>query len=127
MTIGNGDWGVGMPQALLLEDFAEHVRNFFGETPYLVGSVLQSKLWRDVDIRVILSDEEYASIGLGNPKEPFNNSKWISLCLAFSALGKQMTGLPIDFQVQQLSYANEQFKGLRSALGLTKMKLVNHE
>jgi len=45
------------------------------------------------------------------------------LCLAFSALGKQMTGLPIDFQIQPTTWANEKFKGSRrSALCVTPLR-----
>ena len=38
--------------------------------------------------------------------------------LAFSALGREMTGLPIDFQIQQQSYANEKFEKSRNSLGM---------
>jgi hypothetical protein len=51
------------------------------------------------------------------------NGKWVSLCMAYSALGKHMTGLPIDFQIQQQSDANKQFKGLRSALCVTPLRI----
>lgn len=111
--------GVGMPFSLLLDEFGSRVWSAFGQPPYLVGSALAQKDgWRDVDVRLILSDAEYAALGLGDPKYPHENPRWISFCLAFSALGKQMTGLPIDFQIQQQTLANEQFKGNRSAIGL---------
>ncbi len=108
---------VGMPAALYLEDFGCHVWNAFGEPAFLVGSALKSKTWRDVDIRLILTDEEYADMGLGDPRYPFSNAKWVSFCLAYSALGKSMTGLPIDFQIQQMTFANKEFSGARSAIG----------
>jgi len=41
--------------------------------------------------------------------------------LAQRSIGKAMTGLPIDFQIQQQSYANEHYPGkehTRSALGI---------
>ena len=44
------------------------------------------------------------------------NRKLSAVTLAFAALGKEMTGLPIDFQVQQQSHANKAYPGLRSAL-----------
>lgn len=110
--------GVGMPATLLLDQFADVVRGFFGEEhfPYRVGSSIHSKEWRDVDVRVILSDEEYEQMGFGDPKMPHQNAKWVALVLAFSALGKAMTGLPIDFQIQNMTEANK-FEGSRSALG----------
>src|SRR5215469_1708492 len=120
--------GVGMPADLLLQEFASQVWAAFGDVPYLVGSALEGKQWRDVDVRLILSDEEYERLGLGDPKYPNSNEKWVSLVLAYSALGKAMTGLPIDFQIQQQSYANEHFgssakPGGRSALGYTPLRL----
>lgn len=117
--------GVGMPAALLLEEFGNQVWHAFGTPPYLVGSALAGKVWRDVDIRLILDDETYAALGLGDPKFPHHNGKWAALCLAFSALGKQMTGLPIDFQIQEQTYANAAFeKQPRSALGMVDLRFV---
>jgi hypothetical protein len=110
---------VGMPTNLLLEEFGSQVWSAFGTVPYLVGSALKSKKFRDVDVRLILDDELYASMGLGDPEYPQHNAKWVSLVLAYSALGKQLTGLPIDFQIQQQTYANKKFKNPRSAIGIS--------
>lgn len=119
-----GNWGVGMPTTLLLEEFGLQVHAAFGAYPYLVGSVLHTTKWRDVDVRLILDDEEYAVMGLGDPTNPHVNSKWVSFTLAYSALGKAITGLPIDFQIQQRTNANTEFSSkdgkMRSALGITK-------
>lgn len=120
--------GVGMPQQLLLDEFGSQVWAAFGECPYHVGSSLTQKSgWRDVDVRLILSDEAYEALGLGDPAQTHRNAKWVSLSLAFSALGKAVTGLPIDFQVQQQTYANATYKGLRSALGLTPLRMARLE
>lgn len=119
--------GTGMPTTLFLEEFGSQVWSAFGNPPYLVGSALEGKVWRDVDVRLILSDEEYVAMGLGSPDDPHRNAKWVALCLAFSALGKQMTGLPIDFQIQQRTYANEKFKGKRSALGCVPLRYHEEE
>lgn len=111
-----------MPAALLLHEFGSQVWSAFGSPPYHVGSSLFSKKWRDVDVRMILSDEEYEKMGLGKPNLPHHNGKWVSLCLAYSALGKQMTGLPIDFQIQQQSRANRDYPNPRSALGVVPLR-----
>lgn len=117
--------GVGMPQALFLEEFGSQVWHAFGTPPYLVGSALAGKTWRDVDVRLILSDGEYEQQGLGDPRFPHHNGKWVALCLAFSSLGKQMTGLPIDFQIQEQTHANATFeKQPRSALGMVDLRFV---
>lgn len=109
--------GIGMPAALKLDDFGYHVRSAFGDWPFLVGSALAGKAWRDVDVRLILRDEQYEASGFGDPVRPQQNPKWVAMVLAFSAFGSQMTGLPIDFQIQQMSLANAEEKGPRSALG----------
>jgi hypothetical protein len=121
-----GEWGVGMPASLWLEEFGSQVWSAFGYAPFLVGSVLTTTKWCDVDVRLILPDEEYKALGLGEPAENLQrmNGKWVSLCLAYSALGKQMTGLPIDFQIQQMSFANEHHKGARSALGIVPLRMT---
>ena len=113
--------GVGMPATLYLDEFGYLVWAAFGNHPYHVGTSVLEKVWRDVDVRLILSDEEYESMELGDPKRPHENKKWVAMTLAFSALGKAMTGLPIDFQIQQQTEANviySQREGcVRSALG----------
>lgn len=115
-----------MPAALYLEEFGSQLWAFFGEPPYLVGSALPAvnKInFRDIDVRIILDDEEWETMKLGDPRTCHQNGKWVSLCLAYSALGKSMTGLPIDFQIQQQSYANKTFeKGNRSALGIVPLR-----
>jgi hypothetical protein len=113
--------GVGMPQTLLLEEFGYLVYVALGNYPYHVGSSVLNKQWRDVDVRLILSDEEYERMGLGDPKRAHENEKWAALTLAFSALGEAMTGLPVDFQIQQQTDANATYPQenncVRSALG----------
>jgi hypothetical protein len=115
---------VGFPADLLLHEFGSQVWGAFDKCPYHVGSSLTLKSgWRDVDVRLILDDETYEKMGLGHPERPHNNEKWVSLCLAYSALGKAMTGLPIDFQIQQQSYANKTYDKSRSALGVVPLRM----
>lgn len=116
--------GVGMPAELKLHEFGSRVWSAFGAIPYHVGSSLSSKQWRDVDVRLILSDEKWSLYGFGDPDRVFSNERWVAFCLAFSALGKEMTGLPIDFQIQQESDANGKYKGDRSAIGRVPLRLV---
>ena len=113
--------GVGMPATLYLEEFGMHLWHTFGKPAYRVGSSMTSKQWRDVDVRLILDDDEYEKMGLGDPDHPHSNPKWVALTLAFSELGRKLTGLPIDFQIQQQSQANRLFPGRRAALGCSKM------
>lgn len=109
--------GVGQPNGIWLNEFGEYVRAAFGHTAYHVGSSLEKKDgWRDVDVRVLLPDEEWAALDLGRPENPHGNAKWRALTLAWSAFGRQLTGLPIDFQLQQRSHANTEYPRNRSAL-----------
>lgn len=115
--------GVGMPASLYLHEFGSQVCFAFGHLPYHVGSSLTSKEWRDVDVRLILPDDEYVALGLGKPNLAHHNGKWVALCMAFSALGRHMTGLPIDFQIQEQSRANAEYSGPRSTIGIVALRL----
>jgi hypothetical protein len=117
--------GPGMPAFLYLEQFGSCVWEAFGHAPFLVGSCVTSKEWRDVDVRLMLPDEEYdALIGPSPGGLERANGKWAALCMAFSALGRQMTGLPIDFQIQKASRANERYPGPREALGMVSWRFL---
>lgn len=105
----------GMPAGIWLGKFGVIVADYFGHPPYHVGSSLHSKDWRDVDVRLILPDDEFEAM-FGRVKNT-TNAKLAAVTLAFAALGKEMTGLPVDFQIQPQSWANEQYGGqTRSAL-----------
>lgn len=101
--------GVGMPHWLYLNQFGRMVCEAFGEFPYLVGSATVGKQWRDVDVRLILADDDYERIVGKFTLRDAENQRWSVLCMAFSELGKRVTGLPIDFQIQQRSMANAEF------------------
>ncbi|WP_051899992.1 hypothetical protein [Streptomyces aureus] len=109
--------GVGMPAALHLDAFAREITDAFDAVPYLVGSAAVGKKWRDVDVRLILADDEFDAlfppVAHGQP-----DGRWDLLCAAISELARQRTGLPVDFQIQRQSYANDRFPGPRHALGL---------
>lgn len=76
---------------------------------YLVGTVLTSADWRDVDVRMIMADDEFdASFA--------NALLWEAFCLGATAWLRSQTGLPIDFQVQRMTEANEKHQGIRNHL-----------
>jgi len=108
--------GIGMPANLYLQQFGQLLLDAFGAVAYHVGSSLTAAIWRDVDVRLMLDDEEYRRQGFGDPAAPHGNAKWRAFSMAFSELGRRMTGLPIDFQIQDTTVANEQNNGRRSAL-----------
>lgn len=78
----------------------------FGTCPYLVGSFQErtATATSDVDIRLMLSDKKYDRL----IKTPEMRTM---LDLAFSGYLRDMTGLPVDFQIQRLSKANEKHGG----------------
>lgn len=123
---------VGQPQGMLLNEFGMRLWDAFGEVAYQVGSSLGEKTtgWRDVDVRVMLDDSVWEQMGLGNPANPHTNRKWRSLCIVFSDYGRHLTGLPIDFQLQQGTYANSNYsrgKGCgRSALIVVNIDAKEH-
>lgn len=113
-----------MPATLKLQWFGRVVHEFFGEYPYHVGSSLKCTLgradtWRDVDVRLILADEDFDALFGKLTRPRCLNLKWNAACLAFSALGRDMTDLPIDFQIDRQTEANEDYgKEPRSAIGI---------
>jgi hypothetical protein len=109
--------GVGPHEGHLLKLFGMEVRRGFGHACYQVGSSVKQKSgWRDVDVRLLLPDDEYAMY-FGDPRPEHRSPRLRAWNLAWTMLGRQMTGLPIDFQIQQVTLANEEFGGgWRSAL-----------
>ena len=105
----------GMPAAIWLVKFGVIVRDYFGHVPYQVGSSLTTKGWRDVDVRLILPDDEFTD-RFGKDVDNQTNPRLAAITLAFATLGKAMTGLPIDFQIQSQTWANKHCPGPRSAL-----------
>lgn len=93
-----------------------HLAECFGDAgPYLVGSVQERTAGptSDVDVRLILADKKYDRLMKGAP-EGFATL----LDLALGAYLRELTGLPIDFQVQRRTEANERHKGKqRNPLG----------
>lgn len=106
-------WGVGMPAYLLLHQFGRLIYQAYGRYPDLVGSVLEYKRTpRDVDVRLVLPGDHPDLVTFGKPF-----TRWAVVCTALSLLGKHLTGLPIDFQLQNSGIANTYGKDLRLRLG----------
>lgn len=87
------------------------LRKAFGACTYLVGSVERGEPYRDVDVRTILDDDHFDRLFTPDPRW------WDVVCLGIGAWLTQQTGLPIDYQIQRRTEANEKHHGPRNSLG----------
>lgn len=102
------------PQYTYLRLFGCMVSQIFdGAIVYQVGSSVDKKEWRDIDVVAILPDDEFQKM-FPDDGHSFD-WKWQYLCAAISCLGREIVGLPIDFKVQPLTKAN-QHQGPRNCL-----------
>jgi hypothetical protein len=111
---------VGAPAIFALELACQHITAAFGSFGcYVVGSAIERADWRDVDVRLILADEEFARL-FPDAVMPCweQDERWLLLTVSISLWLKQQTGLPVDFQIQPQTHANERHKGQRHSIGL---------
>ena len=116
---------IGAPAAFKLELACQHVAAAFRAYDsfgiYQVGSSLKRADWRDVDLRMILSDEGFYRL-FPNVKPDHGTWEldplWLLLTVAISGWFREQTGLPIDFQFQPQTHANTVHKGSRNAVGI---------
>jgi len=105
------------PMLHRLDLACKHISAVFGgfSGPFLVGSVQQRTAGptSDVDLRLILADDDYDALMAGTP-----DGFATLLDFALSAYVRELTGLPIDFQVQRQTQANQRHAGKqRNPLG----------
>lgn len=106
-----------------LDRFGGYVRDAFRESlgVYQVGSSLKRLDYRDVDVRLMFTDEDFdRRFGrLASPR--YKNACWNAHCIAWTHFGQSITGLLIDFQIDRQTEANDLYPSsaghLRSALG----------
>ncbi len=122
---------IGVPAVFKLEQCCNIINKSYGGFGcYLVGSSLSKPDWRDVDIRFIMTDEEFirefpnVAVRDGKPVAALweHDAKWTLLVVAISDWMKAYTGLPVDFQFQPMSWANSRYgsdEHIRNAMGLT--------
>lgn len=114
---------IGAPACFALELAIQPIcQAFHSYGVYVVGSALERADWRDVDLRMIMADEDFAKEfpDVGDHWE--FDAKWLLLTVAISEHLRKLTGLPIDFQFQPQTHANERHKGPRNAIGLRIVK-----
>jgi hypothetical protein len=96
---------IGVPESYVLDQMASIVNHAFNETCYLVGSATQGKNYRDVDVRMIMGDDKFKALFGG--ENYTHNPFWVLLTTSISSWFRERTGLPVDFQIQQMSNANK--------------------
>lgn len=104
----------------LLNEWAILVNRAFRKDSYgtfLVGSCLEGPDFRDVDVRVMLKDDAFDALFPGHIDDYHPTPKNRYMNLAFSLWAQKVTGLPVDFQFQKTSEANEQYPNHRNSIG----------
>lgn len=86
----------GLVHALLIVEAA------FGDECYLVGSATERREFRDIDVRMIFSDEKWSAL-FGSGENGKLSAFWSLLCTSISEYLQKRTGLKIDFQIQRRS------------------------
>jgi hypothetical protein len=116
----------GAPACFALDLACRQINEAFGDFGcYLVGSALERPDWRDIDVRFIMPDEQFAQTFPDVVSHCWEqDARWLLLTVSISAWLSKLSGLPVDFQVQPQTHANEKHKGQRSALGLKIGKKV---
>jgi len=117
---------IGAPQCFALELACRDICDAFnGYGCYVVGSALERSDWRDVDVRFIMADEDFARLFPDAGSHWEHDTRWLLLTISISERLSKLTGLPIDFQFQPQTHANERHKGKRNAFGLRIAKEIS--
>ncbi len=110
---------IGAPAVFKLELACKEILHAFGGFGcYHVGSSLDRPDWRDVDVRQIMSDDDFAQLFPKAGQHWEHDTRWLLLTTCISDRLQKLTGLPIDFQFQPQTHANAVHIGKRYALGL---------
>lgn len=110
---------IGAPACFALEEECKKLNRAFGGHCYQVGSSLERPDWRDVDIRMILADADFATLFPNAGDHWEHDPRWTFMVIAISERLSKITGLPIDFQFQPQTHANARHPGKRNAKGMS--------
>ena len=113
---------LGPVQRHRLETAVAPINEAFDSMSYLVGSCLTRQDYRDVDVRLILDDADFARL-FGSDLDQHHGratALWTSLAVTYSRDLSAQTGLDVDFQIQAVTPANAKEPGERHALFVTR-------
>lgn len=106
-----------VPQFHRLNWACQPIRQAFGVTPFLVGSVQTRPDYRDVDLRLPMGRNERWH---GTEFIIEETAILLLVNIAISELLRQQTGLPIDFQLQPLDEWESYDTSLRNPMGVRR-------
>ena len=101
------------PDLTRLDLAAVLVNEVLDGLPYLVGSVLTTPDYRDVDVRAILHDDRFDELFKRVGRDPLKDLIEVAITEHFV----RSTGLRVDFQIQRMS-DSQKYEGVRHPLGL---------
>lgn len=110
---------IGAPQAFNLYQCCEPIHKAYPESLgiFHVGSSLDTRNFRDVDVRLIMSDERFYQHFPQFARGGDCDALWSLTCSSISEWLAKRTDLQIDFQIQSQSLAKE-YTGKRNAIFL---------
>lgn len=101
------------PRQMFLLDLAcQPIQEAYPFSVYLVGTATERGPHRDVDVRVILSDKQYDRL-----QKAIGHEGIVLMGMTTGQYLASLTDLPIDFQFQRQTEANNLHNGHRNALG----------
>ena len=102
------------PRQMFLLDLAcKPIEEALGATFHVGTSASGRQGYRDVGVRTILPDHRYDALAMAIDPQGI-----AFLGLAIGQYLHSLTGLPIDYQIQRTTEANERHPGSRNPLGL---------
>lgn len=108
----------------LLDDWGRLLAEAFNEMPYLVGSAGEGGSYRDVDVRMIVPEDAGWLVEFPDVTETHQSLRLRTVNLAVTLWGRQVTGLPIDFQFQPAVEFHSYDGQKRSALSITRRAMA---
>lgn len=110
---------LGPPACFLLEQACQHINQAFGDFGcFQVGSSLERPDFRDIDVRFIMTDDEFAALFPDVDIKSRSclwehDPRWLLINASISLWLKQQTELPVDFQIWPQTHANQRHGGKR--------------
>lgn len=118
---------VGVPKIYKLQLACRIIEEAYPDSfgCHLVGSALVRSDWRDIDVVCLMRDENFvrefpqAELSSGSFQL---DTKWMLNSITLSNWLSEQSGLPVDFKMQPITWANERHLGRRDCLSMRVIK-----